>query len=102
MTLRSTLLALMFLLPASVALADGEVDKIMTAADKARLAAYAETRKTALLEAKGGAPSEVAELEAMIAKPDMPFAGMDMLGNDQCRTINTGGLLPLLYYGWFK
>lgn len=102
MTLRSTLFALMFLLPASVALADGEVDKIMTAADKARLAAYAETRKTALLEAKGGAPGEVAELEAMIARPDMPFAGMDMLGNWQCRTIKTGGLLPLIYYGWFK
>ena len=100
--LRRTLLALLLVLPGSLALADGEVDKIMTAADKARLAAYAETRKAALLEAKAGAPGEVSKLDALVAKPEMPFSGIEMLGNWQCRTIKVGGLLPLIYYDWFK
>jgi hypothetical protein len=100
---RRTLLALLlFILPGTLALAEGEVDRIMTAADKTRLTAYAETRKAALLEAKAGAPEEVARLDALVAKPEMPFSGIDMLGVWQCRTIKVGGLLPLIYYDWFK
>lgn len=102
MTVPRLLMTLLLFLQVQSASAEGEVDRIMTAADKARLSAYAETRRSALLEAKAGLPQEVAQLEAMAAKSEMPFAGMKMLGDWQCRTIKTGGLVPLVYYGWFK
>ncbi|TIX96729.1 MAG: DUF4893 domain-containing protein, partial [Mesorhizobium sp.] len=43
--------------------ADGEVQKLITAADKARLDKYGETRKAALEEAKAGDPAEVKQLD---------------------------------------
>jgi hypothetical protein len=88
-----------FALPA---LADGEVQKLITPADKARLDKYGETRKAALDEAKAGAPADVNQLDALLAKPQVVFSDKDLTGNWQCRTIKAGGLSPLVIYGWFK
>ena len=101
---RTSLFACLFLvagaLPAS---ADGAVDKIMTANDKARLAAYGTARAEAIAEARaGGAPADLAVLDAILVAPQIPFAGLDMTGNWQCRTTNVGGLGARVVYGWFK
>jgi len=82
--------------------ADGEVHKIMTAADKQRLAAYGDTRKAAIAESRKGLPDEIRILDAVLAKPFRSFAGFDMVGNWQCRTIKVGGLGYLVVYDWFK
>ncbi|TKB22058.1 MAG: DUF4893 domain-containing protein [Mesorhizobium sp.] len=82
--------------------ADGEVQKLITAADKARLDKYGETRKAALEEAKAGNPAEVKQLDALLAKPLVAFSDKDLTGNWQCRTIKAGGISPLVIYGWFK
>lgn len=84
------------------AFADGEVQKLITAADKARLDKYGETRKAALDEAKAGDPAEVKQLDALLAKPLVSFSDNDLTGKWQCRTIKAGGLSPLVIYGWFK
>ncbi|WP_192255863.1 DUF4893 domain-containing protein [Mesorhizobium silamurunense] len=82
--------------------ADGEVQKLITAADKARLDKYGETRKAALEEAKAGDPAEVKQLDALLAKPLVAFSDKHLTGNWTCRTIKAGGLSPLVIYGWFK
>ncbi|WP_376704100.1 DUF4893 domain-containing protein [Mesorhizobium sp. ISC25] len=84
------------------AFADGEVQKLITTADKARLDKYGETRKAALDEAKAGDPAEVKQLDALLAKPLVSFSDKDLTGNWQCRTTKAGGLSPLVIYGWFK
>ncbi|TGS78390.1 DUF4893 domain-containing protein, partial [Mesorhizobium sp. M3A.F.Ca.ET.175.01.1.1] len=71
--------------------ADGEVQKLITAADKARLDKYGETRKAALDEAKAGDPAEVKQLDALLAKPLVAFSDKDLTGNWKCRTIKAGG-----------
>jgi hypothetical protein len=102
MTLRP-LLALVGLLCCTLpALADGEVQTLITAADKARLDKYGETRKAALAEAKAGDPAEVRQLDALLTKPLVAFSDKDLTGNWRCRTIKAGGPLPLVIYGWFK
>ncbi|MER8826921.1 DUF4893 domain-containing protein [Mesorhizobium sp. M0938] len=88
-----------FALPA---FADGEVQKLITPADKARLDKYDETRKAALDEAKAGNAAEVKELDALMAKPLVSFSDKDLTGNWQCRTIKAGGPGALVIYGWFK
>ncbi|MER2537237.1 MAG: DUF4893 domain-containing protein [Rhizobiaceae bacterium] len=90
------------LLAASPAFADGEVQKLMTPADKARLDGYEQTRASALAEARSGDTGEVAELDGLLAMPSMSFAGFDMTGDWRCRTIKAGGISPLVVYGWFK
>ena len=102
MTPRLLIAALGFLCFALPAYADGEVQKLITAADKARLGKYGETRKAALEEAKAGDPAEVSELNALLAKPLVAFSDKDLTGNWQCRTIKVGGISPLVIYGWFK
>jgi hypothetical protein len=104
MTSRNILLAAVLLGCLNApALADGEVDKLMTPADKVRLANYGEVRKAAVAEAKaGGAPADVMTLDAILAKPLVSFQGFDMTGNWQCRTVKLGGLSALLIYDWFK
>jgi hypothetical protein len=82
--------------------ADGEVQKLITAADKARLDKYGETRKAALEEAKAGNPTEVKQLDELLAKPLVAFSDKDLTGSWKCRTIKAGGLSPLVIYGWFK
>ncbi len=85
------------------AFADGAADRLMTAADKARLAAYGETRHQALGEARaGGTAADLAVLDAAVAPAPVAFSGLDVTGNWQCRTIKVGGLLPLVVYDWFK
>jgi hypothetical protein len=97
------LLAACIVLTTGSALADGVVQKLITAADKARLDAYGETRKAALAEAKTGDPSEVKQLDALLAKPLVAFSDKDLTGNWQCRTIKAGGDFgALVIYGWFK
>ena len=99
---RTLALAALFILPASFALADGVVQKLMTPADKARLEKYEETRKAALEEAKGGNAAELAELDALLAKPLLSTPDFDLGGEWRCRTIKAGGLSSLVVYGWFK
>src|SRR5436190_14674426 len=69
MTPRLLIAALGLLCFALPARADGEVQKIITPADKVRLDKYGETRKAALAEAKAGDPAEVSQLDALLAKP---------------------------------
>ncbi|MBZ9956186.1 MULTISPECIES: DUF4893 domain-containing protein [unclassified Mesorhizobium] len=102
MTLRPMLAVAGLLCCTLPALADGEVQKLITAADKARLDKYGETRKAALAEAKAGNPGEVRQLDALLAKPLVAFSEKDLTGKWQCRTIKVGGLSPLVIYGWFK
>lgn len=102
MTLRAVLLAAAVTLATGTAHADGTVQKIMTAADKVRLAQYGETRKAALAEAKAGQATDVKELDEVLARPMVAFSDKDLTGTWQCRTIKAGGLGPLVVYGWFK
>ncbi|WP_137933167.1 DUF4893 domain-containing protein [Mesorhizobium comanense] len=102
MNLRPLLATAALFCAALPAHADGQVQKLITAADKARLAKYDETRKAALAEAKAGNPAEVSQLNALLAKPLVSFSDKDLTGNWQCRTIKVGGLSPLVIYGWFK
>jgi hypothetical protein len=95
-------LAALLALSASPALADGVVQKLMTAADKARLEAYEDTRTEALTEAKDGDQAQLAELEALLAKPLLSLPDFDLGGDWRCRTTKLGGLSPLVVYGWFK
>ncbi len=104
MNLRSALLATVLVLaPAGIALADGEFDKLITAADRQRMENYGQTRKEALAEAKaGGTPGELAVLDTVMNKPALSWSGFDMTGKWQCRTIKVGGISPLVVYDWFK
>ncbi|MGE0238602.1 MAG: DUF4893 domain-containing protein [Parvibaculaceae bacterium] len=89
---------------ATTAAADGAIDKIMTAADKTRLASFEKIRAESIDEAKrGGSPADVATLDAILAGKTLPFSeDFDMTGDWQCRTVKLGGNLPLTVYGWFK
>lgn len=104
MILRVTVCALLlFVVPTGLALADGEFDKLITAADRQRMDRYGETRKEALAEAKaGGSAADLAVLDVVMNKPAQSWAGFDMTGIWQCRTIKVGGISPLVVYDWFK
>lgn len=95
--------ALCLSLAAAPAFADGAIDKIITAADRERLANYEATRAAALKEAKaGGDAAEFAGLQAQLDKPVVAFNDIDLTGEWQCRTTKTGGLSPLVVYSWFR
>jgi hypothetical protein len=83
--------------------ADGVLDAKMTAADKARLAAYATTRAEAIGEARaGGTPADIAVLDGILGKQPLSFRdAFDPTGKWKCRTIKLGGMLPLTIYDWF-
>lgn len=101
--LASIVLPVVALLLATPALADGVVQKLITAADKARLEKYGEVRKTAIAAAQKGEPTEVKELNAVLARPLVAFSDKDLTGNWKCRTIKAGGdFLALVIYDWFK
>lgn len=102
MILRPLLAAIGLLCCTLPTLADGQVQKLITPADKVRLDQYGETRKAALAEAKAGNPAEVKQLDDLLAKPLVSFSDKDLTGNWKCRTIKAGGLSPLVIYGWFK
>ena len=87
----------------SPTLADGVFDRLITAADRARMQGYDATREQALDEARrDGTPADVRTLDAILGRQPQSFSGFDMTGNWQCRTIKAGGLVPLIVYGWFK
>lgn len=101
---RCGMVAVAFFAYAAAAHADGEIGKIMTAADKARLASFDKIRAAAIADArKGGSKSDVATLDAVLSGKNLSFSqGFDMTGAWQCRTLKLGGSLPLTVYGWFK
>lgn len=84
------------------ALADGEVQSLLTAADKARLEGYEDIRQEAVATAKkDGAAEDVATLDAILARPKVTFSNADLTGDWRCRTIKLGGPAPLVVYSWF-
>ena len=101
-----SILALTVLALSSAALpahADGEFDKLITAADRTRMENYEQTREQALTEARsGGTADDIAVLQQVVLNEPQPISGFDMTGNWKCRTIKAGGLVPLIVYGWFK
>ncbi|MCX8279494.1 DUF4893 domain-containing protein [Phyllobacterium sp. 0TCS1.6C] len=100
--LRVTLIVSAMLLAVLPAKADGTILKIITRQDSERLAGYETTRKQALEEARRGSAQDVAILDGIIARPDLPFGSFGMTGDWKCRTLKLGGNLPLVVYGWFK
>ena len=103
MNCRTLALGALLAISAAPALADGGVQKLMTPADKARLEKYDATRAEALGEARnGGDAAELAELDALLAKPLLSLPDFDLGGEWRCRTTKVGGLSPLVVYGWFK
>jgi len=85
-------------------LADGELPGLLTAVDKARLAAFDETKSQALAEARAkGEAADVKVLdEALAGKPLNLASGFDAEGPWRCRVIKAGGPVPLVVYSWFK
>jgi hypothetical protein len=96
------LAAAFLVLPSADGFADGVVQKLITPADKVRLENYETTRKEALEETKDGAPTDVAELDTVLAAEPTSWSDFDMTGDWQCRTIKAGGPAKLVIYGWFK
>lgn len=93
------------LLPSGSAFADGEVQKLMTSSDKARLGAYGETRRKALDEARSGGAdaADLKTLDTVLSRPIVAFSDKDLTGNWQCRTIKVGGHFGVLViYDWFR
>jgi hypothetical protein len=93
------------LLSALSALADGELDKILSARDKARLVNFEKSEAEALQQALRGSAEEVEILTAALSGMPLPMdADFDPAGNWRCRVIKAGGdeFLPLVVYGWFK
>ena len=84
------------------ALADGQIATIITPADQARLDAYEGTRIDALKQARAeGDAGDIAVLDAVTARRDIPWQGFDITGKWKCRTIKAGKLAALVVYGWF-
>jgi len=101
--MRSGYIAALVLLAPVPAAADGEILSLITEADKARLAQHETARATALDEAReGGSADDVATLEQILSKEQLPFSGLDLSGSWQCRTIKAGGLASLVIYDWFR
>lgn len=101
----SLLLVLPVLLASGSALADGEVQKLMTPADKARLGSYGETRRKALETARSGDAdaADLKVLDAVLSRPIVAFSDKDLTGNWQCRSIKVGGHFGVLViYDWFR
>ena len=93
----------LFLTLVSPALADGEILRLITDADKARLEKFDDTRAAALARARnGGNAADATVLETLVDQSSLPFAGFDMVGNWQCRTIELGGPATLVVYDWFR
>ncbi len=103
--MRKTLLSLLFtLVLAAPAKADGELDKLLSAFDKDRLANFEKTEAEALAEGlRGGTAEEVDILTSALAGKKLSVSGdFDPIGNWKCRVIKVGGGLPITPYNWFK
>lgn len=96
------LLALALLPFGTPARADGEIGRLVTAADKARLERFDATRREAVAEAAKGDPVAWEAFAPRLAKPSLSFAGWDMTGDWRCRVTKLGGVLPIVTYGWFR
>ena len=46
--------------------------------------------------------AELAQLDALLAKPLLSLPDFDLGGEWRCSTTKVGGLSPLVVYGWFK
>jgi hypothetical protein len=87
---------------ATAALGDGEVEGLMTSADKQKLAEFNTTRMAALREAEAGSEEDRAVLKAALAGEALSFSGYDPTGAWKCRVIKLGGILPLAAYPQFR
>ena len=86
------------------ALADGVFHKIITPADREKLAKLEETRAQALAEARAdGAKEYLAILDQTLAgEPLSLHADFDAVGEWRCRTLKLGKGAPIVVYGWFR
>jgi hypothetical protein len=89
---------------AEMALATGEITKLLTEGDAARLLTYEKVRIEAVSEAKaGGSAEDLAVLDAVLSGASLSFhESFNPVGAWKCRTLKLGGLLPLTTYPWFK
>ena len=87
---------------ASPALGDGEVNSLITASDRLRLAEFNSTRLVALREAEAGDAEDLAVLKIALAGEPLNFDDFDPAGAWTCRVIKLGGLLPLTVYAKFR
>jgi hypothetical protein len=102
MRLRAILAAVLFLIPAAAS-ATGEIESLITDADRARLEKFEAAREEGLAAAReGGDPADIAVLDEIMARQPLAFSDFDLIGNWQCRTIKTGGPAPLVVYSWFR
>lgn len=103
MTARIPLLLSLVVALSTPAFATGEIEGLITQADRGRLANYETTRAEALKEAReGGSAEDIAILDKVVDARQQSWSGFDMTGDWQCRTIKAGGLGQLVVYGWFK
>lgn len=95
--------ALAFVLTATPAAATGEIESLVTDADRARLDAYEATRQAAEEEAHAaGTAADIATFRQVLDAPPLSWSGFDMTGDWRCRTIKAGGIAGLDVYGWFR
>src|SRR5690606_13347451 len=79
-SMRAFILIAGFLAGIAPALATGEIESLITEADRARLEDYEATRAEALAQARaGGAPEDVAVLDEIVAREALPMDGFDPL-----------------------
>jgi len=91
------------LLAAVPSFATGEIEGLITQADRERLASFEKVRTAALREARAaGAPEDVSVLDGIVNAQALPMRDFDATGAWQCRTIKLGGPAELVIYGWFK
>ncbi|MEP7454793.1 DUF4893 domain-containing protein [Phyllobacterium sp. SB3] len=102
--MRIPILTVLLICVAGSAHADGTINNIITASDKARLESYETIKKQALDEAKtDGNAANVAELDKIFTAAALSFnEDFDMTGDWQCRTTKLGKTTPLVIYSWFK
>ena len=101
--LRRPALALLALFSSITAsLATGEIESLITDADRERLASFERAKEQALGEAEGAdSQTALAALRKAASAEALPFADFDLTGDWQCRTLKAGGLAKLVVYGWF-
>ncbi|MFN3765707.1 MAG: DUF4893 domain-containing protein [Aliihoeflea sp.] len=86
----------------AASLATGEIEDLITDADRERLAAFDRAKQQALGEAENAdSRTALAALRKAAEADPLPFSDFDMTGNWQCRTLKAGGLAKLAVYGWF-
>lgn len=101
--MRSKILFALLIASTVPAFADGAIERIITQADRDRLARYESIRAEALREAKEqGNPAEYQALSALLEKPTIALNDIDLTGNWQCRVTKAGNVSPLVVYSWFR